>query len=101
MNDLTQCVLTPDVPTMAETARDRRMAFTISFGAYSPLGLSASALMALRAAALAANDNAEVQKKAAARRFPFVVSGPDVLRETLTRDKRTAEAIVSARGTSR
>ncbi len=93
--------LTPDVPTLAETARDRRMAFTISFGAYSPLGIPASALANLRAAALAANDNAEVLKKAEARRFPLVVSGPDVLRETLARDKRTAEAIVSARGSAR
>ncbi len=93
--------LTPEVPTLAEMSRDRRMAFTISFGAYSPLGISASALTGLRAAALGANDNAEVQKKAADRRFPFVVSGPDVLRETLARDKRTAEAIVSARGSAR
>ncbi|MCP8940017.1 tripartite tricarboxylate transporter substrate-binding protein [Alsobacter sp. SYSU M60028] len=91
----------PDTPTLAELGRDRRLAFTLSFALYAPLGLAAGELAALRKAALAANDNATVRAQAQAARLPFVVAGPDVLDETLSRDRRIAAAIASALGNPR
>lgn len=91
----------PETPTLAEMGRDRRLAFTLSFGVYSPLGVPANTLAAWRAAALAASTDAAVLQEAAAQRFPLSTGGPDVLRDTLARDKRIAEAVVSATGTAR
>lgn len=81
-----------DVPTLAEASGEPKLAGTASIGLFGPPDLPPALAAELTAALLRAAFDPTVVEAAAARYVPWGPTGPDVLKATLDRDRRVAEA---------
>lgn len=81
-----------DVPTLAEASGEPKLAGTASIGLFGAPDLPSALAAELTAALLQAALDPMVVEAAAARYVPWGPAGPDVLKATLDRDRRVAEA---------
>lgn len=80
----------PDVPTLAELAGDRKLAYTISFAVFSPLATPAPMAKRLTAALLGLRNDKSVQTQARLASIPLQFDGPAAVSEAVARDRRVA-----------
>lgn len=80
----------PDVPTLAELAGDRKLAYTISFAVFSPLATPAPMANRLTAALLGLRKDKSVQTQARLASIPLQFDGPAAVSEAVARDRRVA-----------
>ncbi|MFO1058770.1 MAG: hypothetical protein U1E53_17605 [Dongiaceae bacterium] len=80
-------------PTFAELSGNPKLAFTESVGVLGAPGLATAA--ALSSAFLQAANDPEVEEDAESQDFPLVVSGGDVLRQTMERNQRLLARLLS------
>jgi tripartite-type tricarboxylate transporter receptor subunit TctC len=80
----------PDTPTISEIAGDRTLDFTTSVSAYASRAMNDALAERLTRAFLAAGQASEAVMAATQMNFPLQVDGPEVVKETLERDRRVA-----------
>ncbi|MFN4014204.1 MAG: Bug family tripartite tricarboxylate transporter substrate binding protein [Reyranella sp.] len=80
----------PDVPTLAELAGDRKLAYTISFAVFAPLATPAPMAKRLTAALLGLRNDKSVQTQARLASIPLQFDGPAAVSEAVARDRRVA-----------
>jgi tripartite-type tricarboxylate transporter receptor subunit TctC len=80
----------PDTPTIGEVTGDRGLDFTTSVSAFASRAMSDALAERLTRAFLAAGRAPEAVAAAARMNFPLQVDGPDVVTETLERNRRVA-----------
>jgi Tripartite tricarboxylate transporter family receptor len=80
----------PETPTVGEVAGDRRLAFTTSVSAYASRAMNDTLAARLTRAFLAAGRAPEAAIAATRMNFPLQVDGPEVVKETLERDRGVA-----------
>ena len=80
----------PDTPTISEVTGDRTLDFTTSVSAYAPSAMNDALAERLTRAFLAAGQASEAVMAATQMNFPLQVDGPEVVKETLDRDRRVA-----------
>jgi tripartite-type tricarboxylate transporter receptor subunit TctC len=78
----------PDTPTISEVTGDRRVDFTTSVSAFASSAMNDALAERLTRAFLAAGQASEAVMAATRMNFPMQVDGPDVVKETLERDRR-------------
>ena len=78
----------PDTPTIGEVTGDRRVDFTTSVSAFASSAMNDALAERLTRAFLAAGQAPEAVAAAARMNFPLQVDGPDVVEETLARNRR-------------
>jgi tripartite-type tricarboxylate transporter receptor subunit TctC len=79
-----------NVPTLAELAGDPKLAYTISFGLFAPLGTPASVASRLTSALLSLRNDKSVQTQARFANIPVQFDGPSAIVEAVARDRRVA-----------
>lgn len=80
----------PDTPTLGEVSGDRKLAFTTSVSAFASTAMQPSLAHRLTEAFLRAGKDQTSLASAVEMNFPFQVDGPDIVRETLERNRRVA-----------
>jgi tripartite-type tricarboxylate transporter receptor subunit TctC len=85
----------PDTPTFAELVGNPKLAFTESVGVLAPAGTAPDVAAALSAAFLSAAGDPDVVDDVEARDFPVIVSGAEVLRQTMERNRHVLERILA------
>jgi len=83
----------PDVPTLAELAGDRKLAYTISFAVFAPLATPATIANRLTAALLGLRNDKSVQTQARLANIPLQFEGPAAVSAAVARDRRVAADI--------
>jgi tripartite-type tricarboxylate transporter receptor subunit TctC len=83
----------PRVPTFAEIFNDPKIAYTISYAVFTSARVAPPATERLTAAMLRIRDDRQVESQARFARLPLQIDGPDVVRETIARDRRVAGAL--------
>lgn len=83
----------PDVPTLAELAGERKLAYTISFGLFAPLATPSPMANRLTAALLGLRNDRAVQTQARLASIPLQFDGPAAVSEAIERDRRVAAGI--------
>jgi tripartite-type tricarboxylate transporter receptor subunit TctC len=78
----------PDTPTISEVTGDRGLDFTTSVSAFASRAMNDALAQRLTRAFLAAGRAPEAVAAAARMNFPLQVDGPEVVTETLERDRR-------------
>jgi tripartite-type tricarboxylate transporter receptor subunit TctC len=78
----------PDTPTISEVTGDRRVDFTTSVSAFASSAMNDALAERLTRAFLAAGHASEAVMAATRMNFPLQVDGPEVVKETLERDRR-------------
>jgi tripartite-type tricarboxylate transporter receptor subunit TctC len=78
----------PDTPTISEVTGDRRVDFTTSVSAFASSAMNDALAERLTRAFLAAGQASEAVMAATRMNFPLQVDGPEVVKETLERDRR-------------
>ena len=82
--------MVPDVPTLAELAGDRKLAYTISFGVFAPAATPAAMASRLTTALLGLRNDKSVLTQARLANIPLQIDGPSAILEAVTRDRRVA-----------
>ncbi len=82
-------------PTFAEATGNRKLSFTESVGLFGAPKLAPSIATDLSNAFVAAGNDMDVADRVEAENFPLAVSGPDVLIETMKRNERVLQRILS------
>jgi tripartite-type tricarboxylate transporter receptor subunit TctC len=80
----------PDTPTISEVAGDRSLDFTTSVSAFASRAMNDALAERLTRAFLVAGQASEAVMAATQMNFPLQVDGPEVVKETLERDRRVA-----------
>jgi tripartite-type tricarboxylate transporter receptor subunit TctC len=80
----------PDTPTIGEVTGDRKVDFTTSVSAFASTAMNDALAERLTRAFLAAGQASEAAMAATRMNFPMQVDGPEVVKETLERDRRVA-----------
>jgi tripartite-type tricarboxylate transporter receptor subunit TctC len=80
----------PDTPTIGEATGDRKVDFTTSVSAFASTAMNDALAERLTRAFLAAGQASEAAMAATRMNFPMQVDGPEVVEETLERDRRIA-----------
>lgn len=83
----------PDVPTVAELAGDRKLAYTISFALFAPLATPSPMVSRLSAALLGLRNDKSMQTQARLANIPLQFDGPAAVSEAVARDRRVAADI--------
>jgi tripartite-type tricarboxylate transporter receptor subunit TctC len=83
----------PDVPTVAELAGDRKLAYTISFALFAPLATPSPMVSRLSAALLGLRNDKSMQTQARLANIPLQFEGPAAVSEAVARDRRVAADI--------
>ncbi len=83
----------PDVPTVAELAGDRKLAYTISFALFAPLATPSPMVSRLSAALLGLRNDKSMQTQARLANIPLQFDGPAAVLEAVARDRRVAADI--------
>lgn len=83
----------PDVPTLAELAGDRKLAYTISFAVFAPLATPSPMASRLTAALLGLRRDKSMQTQARLAEIPLQFDGPAAVLEAVARDRRVAADI--------
>ena len=78
----------PDTPTIGEVTGDRTLDFTTSVSAFASRAMNDALAERLTRAFLAAGQASEAVMAATRMNFPLQVDGPEVVKETLERDRR-------------
>lgn len=81
----------PQVPTFAEIAGDRRLAYTISYGVFAPGQTDSTVAARLTAALMAVRDDDDMHVQARLAGIPLQIDGPAAILQTIARDRRVAE----------
>lgn len=83
----------PRVPTFAEIFADPKIAYTISYAVFTSARVAPPVATRLTAALLRVREDRQVESQARFARLPLQVDGPDVVLETIARDRRVAGAL--------
>jgi tripartite-type tricarboxylate transporter receptor subunit TctC len=83
----------PRVPTFAEIFADPKIAYTISYAVFTSARVAPPVVERLTAALLRIREDRQVETQARFARLPLQIDGPDVVRETIARDRRVASAL--------
>jgi tripartite-type tricarboxylate transporter receptor subunit TctC len=84
----------PDVPTFAEIVGDRKAATTFSFAIWSAANADAAFTDKATAALLSIAENEAMHAEARKLRIPLQIEGPQVVLETLARDRRVIQDVL-------
>jgi tripartite-type tricarboxylate transporter receptor subunit TctC len=80
----------PDTPTIGEATGDRSLDFTTSVSAFASTAMNDALAERLTRAFLAAGKASEAIVAATQMNFPLQVDGPEVVKETLERNRGVA-----------
>lgn len=83
----------PHVPTFAEIFNDPKIAYTISYAVFTSARVAPPVAGRLTAALMRVREDRQVESQARFARLPLQIDGPDVVRETIARDRRVASAL--------
>jgi tripartite-type tricarboxylate transporter receptor subunit TctC len=83
----------PDVPTFAEIMGDRRAATTRSYAVWSAANADAAFTDKATAALLSIAENEAIYAQARRLRIPLQIEGPQVVLDTLARDRRVLKDV--------
>lgn len=86
----------PRVPTFAEIFADPKIAYTLSYAVFASARVAPSVVEKLTAALLRVRDDPGVATQARLARLPLQIDGPDVVLDTIARDRRIAGAFAKA-----
>jgi tripartite-type tricarboxylate transporter receptor subunit TctC len=84
----------PDVPTFAEIVGDRKAATTYSWAVWSAANAHAAFTDKATAALLSISENEAMHAEARKLRIPLQIDGPQVVLETLARDRRVIQDVL-------
>ena len=83
----------PDTPTIGEVTGDRTLDFTTSVSVFASRAMNDALAERLTRAFLAAGKASEAIMAATQMNFPLQVDGPEVVEETLARNRRVGHAV--------
>jgi tripartite-type tricarboxylate transporter receptor subunit TctC len=83
----------PRVPTFAELLDDPKIAYTLSYAVFASARVAPPAAERLTAALLSLRGDRQVETQARFARMPLQIDGPDVVQETIARDRRIAATL--------
>jgi tripartite-type tricarboxylate transporter receptor subunit TctC len=81
----------PQVPTFAEIAGDRTLAYTISYGVFAPVKTDPAIAARLTAGLISLKDDKNIQAEARLLAIPLHIDGPSAVLQTIDRDRSVAE----------
>jgi tripartite-type tricarboxylate transporter receptor subunit TctC len=85
----------PQVPTFAEIAGDRKLAYTISYGVFAPARTDPAVAARLTAALMGIRDDDDMHVQARLAAIPLQIDGPAAILQTIARDRRVAEDLTA------
>ena len=85
----------PQVPTFAEIAGDRRLAYTISYGVFAPAQTEPAVAAKLTAALMGIRDDDDMHVQARLAAIPLQIDGAAAILQTIARDRRVAEDLTA------
>jgi tripartite-type tricarboxylate transporter receptor subunit TctC len=85
----------PQVPTFAEIAGDRKLAYTISYGLFAPARTDPAVAAKLTAALMGMRDDDDMHFHARLAAIPLQIDGPPAVLQTIARDRGVAENLTA------
>jgi tripartite-type tricarboxylate transporter receptor subunit TctC len=85
----------PQVPTFAEIAGERKLAYTISYGLFAPARADPAVAAKLTAALMGMRDDDDMHFHARLAAIPLQIDGPPAVLQTIARDRGVAENLTA------